>query len=84
MPWANYSVDAQCPLAGLGELPVLARLALLPATRQVLTDGAVDALDRLFLGWLAPRSKVVWAGAPDSWLVTDGSENLDATRKGSL
>ena len=72
------------PLAGLGELPLLARMALLPRTRRLLSPAALGALEKIFLAWLSPRSKVEWAAAPGSWLLTDGSENLDATRKASL
>ena len=82
LPWANYSVDG--PLAGLGELPLLARMAMLPLTARLLTPSAHAALDTLFFAWLAPRSRVEWAGAEDSWRAVDGSENLDATRKASL
>ena len=82
IPWNNYSVKG--PMAGLGELPILTRMALLPLTRDLLSTAAIDALDAIFMAWLSPRSKVAWASAPDSWVVTDGSENLDATRKACL
>eukprot|EP01048_Picozoa_sp_COSAG05_P025401 COSAG05_NODE_6444_length_957_cov_1.073427_1_plen_250_part_10 len=81
-PWDNYTVKG--PLAGLGELPILTRMALLPQTRDLLSSAALDALERIFKAWLSPRSKVAWAASPDSWLLTDGSENLDATRKAGL
>ena len=81
-PWANYSVKG--PMGGLGPLPILARMALLEKTRNALTPKALSALEKIMVQWLSPRSKVVWAGAADSWLVRDGSENLDATRKASL
>ena len=86
-PWDNYTVKSKTghsPLQGLGELPLLARMALLPRTRELLSPAALSALEGLFLAWLSPRSKVAWAASPDSWLVTDGSENLDATRKAGL
>jgi hypothetical protein len=81
-PWDNYTVKG--PLAGLGELPLLTRMALLPLTRGLLSSAALGVLEQIFEAWLSPRSKVAWAAAPDSWLLTDGSENLDATRKASL
>ena len=93
-PWPNYTVKRNVPpgtglgrmspLAGLGELPLLARMALLPLTRELLSPAALSALEQIFRAWLSPRSKAAWAASPDSWLLTDGSENLDATRKASL
>ena len=80
--WDNYTVKG--PLAGLGELPLLTRMALLPQMRKLLSPAALDTLEQIFLTWLSPRSKVEWAALPESWLLTDGSENLDATRKASL
>lgn len=65
-------------------MPILCRLALLPWTRAALSAPALAALDKIFVAWLSPRSKVAWAAAPNSWLYVDGSENLDATRKASL
>ena len=81
-PWSNYSVKG--PMGGLGQLPVLQRMALLPLTRDLLTSDALAALEQISFEWLSPRSNVEWAGADDSWTITDGSENLDATRKASL
>ena len=63
-PWDNYTVKG--PLAGLGELPLLARMALLPRTRRLLSPAALGALEKIFLAWLSPRSKVEWAAAPGS------------------
>eukprot|EP00911_Craspedida_sp_UC1_P000515 UC1_evm1s390 len=71
-------------MGGLGPLPVLARIALLPETRALLSQAALSAMNSMFYAWLSPRSKVAWAAADDSWLTVDGSENLDATRKGTL
>ena len=81
-PWANYTVNG--PLGGLGVLPVLARLALLPLTRAALSAPALAALERLAFGWLSPRSNASWAARANSWLLQDGSENLDATHKANL
>ena len=81
-PWSNYSVDG--PLGGLGTLPVLFGLALLPLTRAVLSDAALATLEDIAFGWLSPRSNASWAAAPGSWLLQDGSENLDATRKACI
>lgn len=81
-PWNNYTVDG--PLAGLGALPVLVRLALLPRLRCLLTEDAIASLETIMFRWLSPRSNAVWASSSDSWRVVDGSENLDATRKASL
>ncbi len=81
-PFSNYSVNG--PMGGLGQLPVLQRMALLPLTRDLLTKDAQAALEQISFEWLSPRSKVDWAGADDSFTITDGSENLDATRKAGL
>ena len=81
-PWANYSVKG--PMGGLGNWPILHRMALLPLTRDLLSAAALESLESISYEWLSPRSKVQWAGASDSWTITDGSENLDATRKASL
>ena len=59
-------------------------MALLNSTRSLLSPAALDSLNTMFLAWLSPRSKVVWASSENSWLWTDGSENLDATRKGCV
>lgn len=72
------------PIGGLGPLPVLARLALLPRLRELLSADAIASLETIMFGWLSPRSNVKWAGASDGWRVVDGSENLDATHKASL
>lgn len=80
-PFPNFTVEG--PLSGLGELPVLARMALQPRLRRQLTASALDSLQELLLGWLSPRSVAAWVADPGSWLVVDGSENLDATRKAS-
>eukprot|EP00912_Choanoflagellata_sp_UC4_P001256 UC4_evm1s782 len=82
LPLDDYSVNGPC--AGLGELPVLHRMALLPKFRNMLSEGAKSSLDKIFFAWLSTRSKVAWASASDSWTITDGSENLDITRKTSL
>jgi hypothetical protein len=82
-PWDNYTVKGT-PLGGLGEGPVLARLALLPRLRALLSADAIASLETIMFEWLSPRSNVKWAGASDGWKVVDGSENLDATRKASL
>ena len=74
MPWNNYSVKG--PMGGLGCLNILARMSLKPSLREALSSNAVQALDEIFFAWLSPRSRVDWAGAPNSWLVLDGSENL--------
>ena len=71
-------------MGGLGNWPVLHRMALLPLTRDLLSAAALESLESISYEWLSPRSKVQWAGASDSWTITDGSENLDATRKASL
>ena len=67
-PWGNYTVkskkNGRSPLQGLGELPLLARMALLPRTRELLSAAALSALEGLFLAWLSPRSKVAWAASP--------------------
>ena len=66
-PWDNYTVKSKTgrsPLQGLGELPLLARMALLPRTRELLSPAALSALEGLFLAWLSPRSKVAWAASP--------------------
>ena len=81
-PWANYPVNG--PLGGLGALPVLCRLALLPLTRAALSVPALSALERIAFNWLSPRSNASWAGQANSWLLQDGSENLDATHKANL
>jgi hypothetical protein len=83
LPWDNYTAGL-CPLSGLGELPLLARMALLPRTRELLSAAALAALEKIFAAWLSPRSKVEWAASKDSWLLLDGTENIDATRKASL
>ena len=54
-------------MGGLGPLPVLARMALLPRTRSLLSARALRALEALMFGWLSPRSKVAWAGAALGW-----------------
>lgn len=82
LPFDNYSVTGPC--SGLGELPVLTRMAILPLTRSLLTPEALTAVEDILFAWLSPRSKVDWAGKSGSWLLIDGSENLDATRKGNL
>ena len=82
MPWHNYTVDG--PMGGLGTLPVLARLALLPRLRGLLSRDAIASLEKIMFEWLSPRSNVGWASASDGWRIVDGSENLDATRKASL
>ena len=74
MPWNNYSVKG--PMGGLGCLNILARMSLKLSLREALSSKAVDALDEIFFAWLSPRSRVDWAGASNSWLVLDGSENL--------
>eukprot|EP00039_Didymoeca_costata_P022931 m.5622 g.5622 ORF g.5622 m.5622 type:complete len:291 (-) comp3341_c0_seq2:1955-2827(-) len=84
MPWRNNSVQKGCPLSGLGELPILVRMALLPQIRSILSENAIRALNTLFTAWLSPRSNSSYAAGDKSWIVLDGSENLDATRKGSL
>ena len=81
-PWDNFTVHG--PMGGLGTLPVLARLALLPRLRALLSAEAMSSLTTIMFKWLSPRSNVQWASASDGWRLVDGSENLDATRKASL
>jgi hypothetical protein len=82
-PWDNYTAKGT-PMGGLGELPVLARLALLPRLRVLLSADAIASLETIMFEWLSPRSNVKWASASDGWRLVDGSENLDATRKANL
>jgi hypothetical protein len=83
MPWGNYTVKGT-PMGGLGTTPVLARLALLPRLRALLSADAIASIETILFAWLSPRSSVEWASASDGWRLVDGSENLDATRKAAL
>jgi hypothetical protein len=59
-PWNNYTVEG--PMGGLGPLPVLVRMALLPRLRKLLSKAAIASLEMIMFGWLSPRSNVKWAG----------------------